>query len=574
MTIPALLRSARPPVARRHRRPACLAALLLLPLSSALHAQAYADWATVAFPGDPVAGAPLADPDGDGRPNLDEYAFGLDPSTPDASLAPLPAPLTPSSTGEIRFELLERAGHRSGVQIDLELSADLASWFRPPWRRTVLAALPSDPVGSLRTEYLARLPARGTWFARARVTTVDLALETADYYVAPDGDDAAAGTRAAPFATIKKAAELAQPGQLVYVRGGTYLATTKISLTRAGSAETPIRIRAYPGERPVLDVSATAGTSQDAVSISGSFYHLRGLEIVGAAHNSVKISGNDNLIENCVSRAARNTGFHITGGSAGTTYPARNVYLNCDSIRSYDAPIGGNADGFSAKWNLGPGNVFRGCRAIENSDDGWDLWMGDGGVLIEDCIAVRSGINVWGSATFNGNGQGFKLGGNNVGAPHRLVRSLAWGNKAYGIDQNNNPTGLTVDQNVCWDNASGAINLNHVGVALVGNHTVRNNVAIAGTGKANVSIGGSAPVAQNNAWQLLTGANAATLADFSDSDTAAALAAPRRDDGALPEDWFMLPPIGGRLADRGVVIVGDPLIGPAPDLGARETPAW
>ena len=153
-------------------------------------------------------------------------------------------------------------------------------------------------------------------------------------------------------------------------------------------------------------MSGTAGTSQDAISISGSFYRIHGLEIVGAAHNSVKISGNDNLIENCVSRAARNTGFHITGGTAGTTFPARNVFLNCDSIRSFDAPIGGNADGFSAKWNLGPGNIFRGCRAIENSDDGWDLWMGDGSVLIEDCWAIRSGINVWGSSTFDGNGQG------------------------------------------------------------------------------------------------------------------------------------------------------------------------
>ena len=200
--------------------------------------------------------------------------------------------------------------------------------------------------------------------------------------------------------------------------------------------------------------------------------------------------------------------------------------------------------------------------------------MGDGSVLIENCQAIRSGINVWNSATFNGNGQGFKLGGNNVGAPHRLVRSLAWGNRSYGVDQNNNPTGLTVDQNVCWDNAGGAINLNHVGVTLVGNHAVRNNVALAGTGRATVSIGGSAPVVQNNSWQLFTGTSAAALADFFNSDSARALLAPRRDDGGLAEDWFMRPAPTGRLVDRGVAIQGDAWAGSAPDLGAREAATW
>jgi hypothetical protein len=554
---------------------AWLAVTLLCLLAPTLRAENYADWLNANFVGDAASPNPLIDPDGDGLSNLAEYAFGLNPKSPSADTPPLSAPTAPAATGEITFELLERAGPRGGVQIDLELSTDLTTWIRPPWRRTTLTARAGDPAGSVRTQFYTRPPARDTWFARARVTVVDLALETAAYYVAPTGDDAAAGTKAAPFATMKKAAELAQPGQLVYIRGGTYLATTKIGLTRTGTAATPIRIRAYPGEHPVLDVSATdVTTGQDAISISGSFYRLYGLEIVGSAHNSVKISGNDNTIENCISRAARNTGFHITGGTAGTTYPARNTYLNCDSIRSFDAPIGGNADGFSAKWNLGLGNVFRGCRAIENSDDGWDLWMGDGSVLIENCRAIRNGINVWASPTFNGNGQGFKLGGNNVGAPHRLVRSLSWGNRSYGIDQNNNPTGLTVDQNVCWDNPGGVLNLNHVGVTLVGKHTVRNNVGIAGTGSTTVSVGGTAPVVQNNGWQLFTGTSVAKLTDFIDSNGTAAMNAARREDGGLPEDFFMRPVFGSRLIDRGVAITGDTWLGSAPDLGAYEAPAW
>ncbi|MEY4490166.1 MAG: hypothetical protein RIQ79_2674, partial [Verrucomicrobiota bacterium] len=429
--------------------------------ASAAAAEVYADWVKAYLADLPAQGSPLADPDGDGVVNLVEYAFGSDPRVGDGVGNGVISSLASTGAGVFTVEILERAGRRPGMQIDVDISADLTTWLRPSWQRSLAASAVGDLAGSVRETFTATLPARTNWFTRTTVSVLDTAQETANYYVSPSGDDLNPGTFLAPFATIKKATDLVVAGQLIYIRGGTYLSVDKISLTRTGTAASPIRIRAYPGEHPVLDVSATAGTSQDAISISGSFYQLYGLEIVGSAHNSVKISGNDNVVENCISRAARNTGFHITGGTAATTYPARNLYLNCDSIRSFDAPIGGNADGFSAKWNLGPGNVFRGCRAIENSDDGWDLWMGDGSVLIDRCWAVRNGINVWNSATFNGNGQGFKLGGNNVGAPHRLVRGLSWGNKSYGVDQNNNPTGLTVDNTVCWSNASGAINLNH-----------------------------------------------------------------------------------------------------------------
>jgi hypothetical protein len=50
------------------------------------------------------------------------------------------------------------------------------------------------------------------------------------YYVAPTGNDGAAGTQSAPWASITRAQAAAQPGDTVYLRGGTY------SFTRANSA--------------------------------------------------------------------------------------------------------------------------------------------------------------------------------------------------------------------------------------------------------------------------------------------------------------------------------------------------
>ena len=48
------------------------------------------------------------------------------------------------------------------------------------------------------------------------------ALSGKDYHVAPTGSDSAVGTRARPFRTIQKAADVMGPGDTCIIRGGTY----------------------------------------------------------------------------------------------------------------------------------------------------------------------------------------------------------------------------------------------------------------------------------------------------------------------------------------------------------------
>ncbi len=550
----------------------CLAVLgLLMLLSFPLNAaQYYTNWAAAHFSGNPAQGDPMLDPDSDGELNVVEFAFGTDPLAP-GGIAGAVQPLNGGVSGTnsvFQVEILEREGHQPGVQIDLYLSADLAHWFRPWWLRTATNSLPGDPPGSVRELFSTRLPGTNVWFARPRVNLFEGGAETANYYVAPYGSDSNAGTSTnAPFATLGKAAGLATNGNLVYLRGGQYAVASTISLTKFGTVGNYIRIRAYPGETPVLDCS-TEGSS-DAISIKGNYYWLYGLTITNAGHNSIVISGSNNIVERCVSLGARNTGFHITGGNGGTATPATNLFLNCDSTRNYDAPVGGNADGFTAKWSLGPGNVFSGCRGWENSDDNWDLWMGTQPVIITNCWAFRAATNVWNSGSFGGNGNGFKLGGNGTPTPHRLVNCLAFGNSSWGVDQNNNADGQTVDQNTVWNNASGAINLNHLGSqygVLQSSHVVRNNVAI---GTVTISDSPFPSIQMSNTWQVLS--NVSTN-DFLSADDSWALA-PRRDDGGLPENPFVRPVPTGRLVNKGANL-GDPYVGPAPDLGAYETTTW
>ncbi|HEY5297943.1 MAG TPA: right-handed parallel beta-helix repeat-containing protein [Verrucomicrobiae bacterium] len=532
----------------------------------AFGSQFYDDWAAAHFSDIPAQAGLTNDPDGDGEPNLVEFAFGTDPRAA-GGISGAINPVFGSANGTngiFSVEILERAGRQPGVQIDLMISAKLTgtNFFHPWWLRVTTNSQPSDPVGSVRENFTTRLPGTNVWFTRASVQLVEAGAEAAKYFVATNGSDSNNGTSTnTPFATLGKAAGLASAGNLIYLRGGIYKSSSKISLSRNGSPAQPIRIRPYPGENVAFDFSGEA-TGTDGISISGDCWWIYGLETTNAGHNGINISGASNIVERCVVHGSRNTGIHITGDT-NTSY---NLILNCDSYRNYDAPTHGqNADGFSAKWIFGPGNVFSGCRSWENADDGWDLWMGTNTVVITNCWAFRQGTNIFGDTAWEGNGNGFKLGGNYVGTPHKLVRCLAFGNAANGVDQNNNIAGQTIDNNTAWANVGVNFALKH-GTNITP-HIIRNNISFAAKGSDSFTSGS---LLTNNSWQVVS--PGVTSNDFLSVDYSLATG-PRRDDGGLPELPFLRPVPTGRLVNKGVA-TGGAFTGSAPDLGAYETPEW
>jgi hypothetical protein len=140
------------------------------------------------------------------------------------------------------------------------------------------------------------------------------------------------------------------------------------------------------------------------------------------------------------------TGLQITVPEAQATDNTRGAYntvINCDSYDNYDELTNGeNADGFAAKLRIGPGNVFRGCRAWYNVDDGWDLFAADDVVVIENCWAFLNGQTSRGTGS-SGDGNGFKLGGRPAGvgqgnAAHQARGNSAFENDACGFTRNNN----------------------------------------------------------------------------------------------------------------------------------------
>jgi hypothetical protein len=376
-------------------------------------------------------------------------------------------------------------------------------------------------------------------------------------YVSPAGSDSNNGTIGQPFKTISKGLAVISNGGLVYLRGGTYLlGSSTLILNKNGQPNNYIKIWAYPGEKPILD--CTSDTSI-GISISGSYYHLKGIEERNAGGFGINILGDNNVIENCALHDNKQAGL-IIGRSVAK--PSNNLILNCDSYFNYDPPTHGeDADGFGVKKVIGPGNVFRGCRAYNNSDDGWDLWMTIETITIDSCYAFRNGINCWNDTNFQGNGNGFKLGGKFVATPHIVRNCVAFdnaGDSGKGFDENNNPGGQTLFHCTSYRNIGSNYYFKNT-VVSGQTHIIKNCISYEGA----VSI--ASGIQENNSWQGFSVSDA----DFMSLDTSLATL-PRNADGSLPvTDLFRLKK-SSPLVNAGVN-VHLPFFGKAPDIGAFET---
>ena len=265
------------------------------------------------------------------------------------------------------------------------------------------------------------------------------------WYVSTTGKRGAAGTAEAPLASLAEAAARARAGDVIRVGPGTYREGRTIRLDAAGTEKQPIRIEAAEMDRPVLDFAEQPENEKGSrgLELAGDYWQIVGIEIAHAGSFGIFITGSHNIIHRCVARENRNTGIQL---DARASY---NLISDSESYRNYDPEtLGENADGFAAKHGVGPGNVFRGCRSYQNADDGFDLWMAPYPIVIEDSVAIRNGYNIWGVEDFQGDGNGFKLGGNYLDAAHIVRRCVSIENPLNGFDQNHNLGALTIEDSV------------------------------------------------------------------------------------------------------------------------------
>ncbi|GAA2688201.1 right-handed parallel beta-helix repeat-containing protein [Actinoplanes palleronii] len=376
----------------------------------------------------------------------------------------------------------------------------------------------------------------------AAIGTADAAT-AATYYVATTGSDSAAGTLAAPFATIQKAISLVAAGGTIAVRGGTYPLTANIQITTSGTAAAPITLTRYGSEKVVIDGEALAYTpgavgstipsaQRGAIHMEASYWKVVGLEIAHGPYGIYCNKCTGNTFDQVVTHDNYETGFQLQGVSAN------NLILNLDSYNNRDPRKNGeSADGLGVKEGSGTGNVVRGARLWNNIDDGFDAWSFSSPITIQDSISYGNGYNRWSVPDFSGDGNGFKLGGSSGTGPaasHAVTNSMAFGNAAHGFTDNGNTGAITVGRSTAYQNAKTGFDFDGGSTAkLTGNLAVGNTTAVA--------LGSS--TASGNSWNI--GGTWTLL-----STSPATITGARTSTGAIASSTFLVPANGAAVGAK------------------------
>lgn len=347
-----------------------------------------------------------------------------------------------------------------------------------------------NPTGSQTTES----PTSGTTIETSETTEKQTTATTTEgkedtssiikkvtgnvYYTSPDGVYGNTGTKESPYA-IFFAFQYLKAGDTLIVQDGTYSvpSTIRVKEGQDGSPLGYIRVVAEHANKAIIDFSKMAFNSTNrGIQIDGNYWYIYGLNVKSAGDNGMYIGGSYNIIEMCKFYENRDTGLQL-GRSDGSynnieQWPHNNLIKNCTSFNNYDdETYGENADGFAAKLTTGEGNIFDGCIAYRNSDDGWDLYAkedsGNVGItIIINCVSFENGWTLTKHLydytdstsemtylTRDGDGIGFKLGGSQMEGSVYVANCISYNNKLGGFSDNSNPGVISIKNCTSYNNS-------------------------------------------------------------------------------------------------------------------------
>jgi len=303
-----------------------------------------------------------------------------------------------------------------------------------------------------------------------------------DYTVSPE--DGASG--------IQNAINSAEPGDLIYLEGGTYEMNSKLSINGTGTEGNRITLAGKPGERPVLDFSQlSAPETEDpefdfgaAVEVDGEYWTVRNVEVRESPGFGIRAQHGDHhlVVENVASYNNTLTGIALIESS-------HNEIRHSSFHHNYDPMNAGeHADGIGIKQGPDPEgknaneNLVYCTDMYLNADDGFDGYRSNDNDIFYSRAWENGKINETHLAE-SGNGNGFKFGPHSAGG-HLVVGNMAWGNerkeegeyaKATGFDYNGAGEPIILYHNTAWNNDMG-FNFQNDGAILINNLAVGNDV--------------------------------------------------------------------------------------------------
>lgn len=189
-------------------------------------------------------------------------------------------------------------------------------------------------------------------------------------YVAINGNDQNAGTKAKPFRTLKKAASEAVAGTTILIRKGTY--NEKLVVNHSGTRSKPITFKAYNKEMVVLsgielnevegDTSLVTINNKNYVTISGLIIQDLSTELADETVMGIYVTGSskhitleNNNVRRIETHASEGNGHGIAIYGTGTMKDINILNNTLEDLKlgsSESLALNGNIDGFKVENNI------------------------------------------------------------------------------------------------------------------------------------------------------------------------------------------------------------------------------
>ena len=304
-------------------------------------------------------------------------------------------------------------GYANEVEAAAAVSAALAQTAA-----TSAAADAAQPEGA--TRLLATVTSATPNAAAATASTYNL-------YVATTGSDANAGTQAAPYKTITKAASVAKAGTTIHVAAGTYAGN--VTSKNSGTASARIRI--------VSDTKWGAkivGTGSEAMwTNNGNYVDISGFDITGPGRLGIlNYASNTLMSDNHVHNLTMSGGCTGSGGAGivNATYTGSNGDMIGNVVHDIGKP--GACNGVQGLYSSNKGGKIMNNVVYRVSAYGIHLWHAATDVTIANNTVFANGTTAIGGGIVIGVGD--SPGGVQL-KNTKVFNNIVYNNPRGGIQQ-------------------------------------------------------------------------------------------------------------------------------------------
>jgi parallel beta-helix repeat protein len=215
---------------------------------------------------------------------------------------------------------------------------------------------------------------------------LDVFASGGSYFVSPSGNDSSSGSKEAPFKTFAKAVNSLQPGDTLYIMGGTY--KERLVVPKVASNQARISILPYANQKVTIDLENSA---EKNIDVTGKYITVENIEVKNSNGMCVYLGGQYNTLKSLSVHDCANMGIYTDGQN--NIIDSNTVYLTNLENKARSKSSGW---GSAVKVKVGGQNItIQNNNIYNNYGEGIAVTRGVGALVRGNTLRDNYAVNIY-----------------------------------------------------------------------------------------------------------------------------------------------------------------------------------